>query len=219
MTAAEIAALLMGVAALGTMLAARYRSRVDQVPGLLAAISNLRKELEECHDSQDDSAHLMDDLRDRLDAKIRELAKAIARIVQLESAMTMDAMAATLDRDVEALRHVLDKIRGNGIVLTSSQDGARLIYANRYFCESLGYTEKELLAIPWQELIHPDDLPRAESAELGAHFDRGEFAGRYKHRDGQWIRMRWFFTEYGKKKTNAFCVVWPERRRGDVPHR
>jgi PAS domain S-box-containing protein len=69
----------------------------------------------------------------------------------------------------------------------------RWLRANPYLCELLGYSEEELLQTSSQALTHPDDLPRelAGSQALAA----GEvpylrLEKRYRHRDGQYLRVR-----------------------------
>jgi PAS domain S-box-containing protein len=71
----------------------------------------------------------------------------------------------------------------------------RIVQVNAAFCRMLGYSEKDLLATAWQELIHPGDIEA--SRRMGEQL--GEAPGgcleaekRYLHRDGHsvWGRMR-----------------------------
>ncbi|PAW88852.1 MAG: hypothetical protein B9S33_04275 [Pedosphaera sp. Tous-C6FEB] len=65
---------------------------------------------------------------------------------------------------------------------------------NPAFTHSLGWTEEELLARPFMELIHPDDQA-AMRAEVERQTVRGEkalhFVNRYRHRDGSWRTLAW----------------------------
>ena len=76
----------------------------------------------------------------------------------------------------------------------SGQDG-RLIQVNAAFCEMLGYSAQELVAMAWSELTHPDDLELSlrGKEQLAREPDRCvEFEKRYIHRSGNvvWTRTR-----------------------------
>jgi len=80
-----------------------------------------------------------------------------------------------------------------GMCMTAP-DG-RFLHANAALCRMLGYSADELLAGAWQQITHPDDLPRSRDA--AATFNKGmattlEFEKRYIHREGQpiWARVR-----------------------------
>jgi PAS domain S-box-containing protein len=60
--------------------------------------------------------------------------------------------------------------------------------------EMLGYTEAEALAIPYMEMIHPDDRARAVDAvkrqvQAGERIDN--FVGRFRHKDGSYRMLSW----------------------------
>ncbi len=60
--------------------------------------------------------------------------------------------------------------------------------------ELLGYTVEEALRIPYFELMHPEDRPRAEELvhrqfELGERVD--EFVGRFRRKNGSWRTLSW----------------------------
>ena len=78
-------------------------------------------------------------------------------------------------------------------VVYASMSG-RIEYANRAFCELVGYTADELLEKTWQDLTHPDDLERDRS--LGRQVLAGELPHytmekRYVHKDGSavWVEL------------------------------
>jgi diguanylate cyclase (GGDEF)-like protein/PAS domain S-box-containing protein len=62
--------------------------------------------------------------------------------------------------------------------------------------ESLGYTPEELRAVPFVELVHPEDRERTETESAGL-FEGGVtvgFENRYKAKDGSWHWLRWSST-------------------------
>ena len=76
----------------------------------------------------------------------------------------------------------------------SATDG-RFVQVNATVCRMLGYSERELLALGWPELTHPDDLEAGrETLELllGAPSACVEMEKRYLHRSGSvvWVRVR-----------------------------
>lgn len=68
-------------------------------------------------------------------------------------------------------------------------------YANKQFCDIVGYSLKELLDIPFSDLIYPDDLERAmESYKESSLKDRdiiSNFFCRYVKKDGSIIWTKW----------------------------
>ncbi|MEO7354750.1 MAG: PAS domain S-box protein [Gemmatimonadales bacterium] len=81
---------------------------------------------------------------------------------------------------------------GAGMALLT-RDG-RNIRVNNALCLMLGYTEAELLAITWRDIVHPDDL--ASSLQTWERFDRREATvarseKRYFRHDGSiiWISL------------------------------
>lgn len=68
----------------------------------------------------------------------------------------------------------------------------RLRWVNPAFTEALGHSPEELLALPsYLDLLHPDDVPRAQ-ALIAAHrvgVPSPSLVVRVRHRDGSW---RWF---------------------------
>jgi diguanylate cyclase (GGDEF)-like protein/PAS domain S-box-containing protein len=64
---------------------------------------------------------------------------------------------------------------------------------NRAFAATLGYTESELLARPFTDLIHPDDIERTRLVlqNLGAGEDCVFFENRYRAHDGTWHWLAW----------------------------
>lgn len=72
-------------------------------------------------------------------------------------------------------------------IATVAMDG-RFLSANRAWCNMLGYTETELLAMQFQQITHPDDLEqslRLLSEARSGERDLYSFEKRYLHKDGR----------------------------------
>lgn len=79
------------------------------------------------------------------------------------------------------------------MLCTAKPDGY-FLEVNDAWTTTLGYSREELLARPWAELVHPDDLARTEEEDAGL-FTEGtgsmEFENRYLAKDGSWRWLRW----------------------------
>ncbi|MBV9470247.1 MAG: PAS domain S-box protein, partial [Abitibacteriaceae bacterium] len=64
---------------------------------------------------------------------------------------------------------------------------------NPAFIEALGYTEAELLAQPFRELVHPDDWPATEATieQLWQGQPVVGFENRYRTKQGDWRWLEW----------------------------
>ena len=93
-----------------------------------------------------------------------------------------------------ALREMRDRFRSIfdhapiGVAMVSLE--GRYLQVNRSLCEILGYTEKELRALTWQEITHPDDL--AASSDYARRIVKGEFPRyhlekRFLHAEGRTV--------------------------------
>jgi PAS domain S-box-containing protein len=67
---------------------------------------------------------------------------------------------------------------------------------NPAFMRTLGWSEEELLARPFFELVHPEDVPatRAELEKLGEGVPTQRFENRYRCKDGTWRWLSWTTT-------------------------
>jgi PAS domain S-box-containing protein len=72
-------------------------------------------------------------------------------------------------------------------------DDGRFLRLNPAWTRVLGWTEAEMLARPFLDLIHPDDRERTarEAARLGKGTTVVGFENRYRHRDGRWRTFTW----------------------------
>jgi diguanylate cyclase (GGDEF)-like protein/PAS domain S-box-containing protein len=68
---------------------------------------------------------------------------------------------------------------------------------NAAWRDCLGYSDEELRAAPFLELVHPDDLERTKAETAGLFEGNGAIAGfenRYLAKDGTWHWLRWSST-------------------------
>ena len=73
------------------------------------------------------------------------------------------------------------------IAMAITHPDGRWIKVNRALCELLGYTERDLLEIPFQTVTHPDDIaPNLELFQraLAGEIDGYQMEKRYIHREG-----------------------------------
>lgn len=79
------------------------------------------------------------------------------------------------------------------MLATAGPDG-RFIHLNPAWTATLGYTLDELRAVPFIELVHPEDR-EATIYETRRHFEQGKtvfrFQNRYRHRDGSYRWLEW----------------------------
>jgi PAS domain S-box-containing protein len=73
-----------------------------------------------------------------------------------------------------------------------SSDGY-FVRVNPAFTRVLGYTEAELLARPYIDLVHPDDQPETETMTSGIASGRAVdyYENRYRCKDGSWRWIAW----------------------------
>lgn len=71
-----------------------------------------------------------------------------------------------------------------------------IISANRAWTKTLGYTEAELCAEPYINLIHPDDIAPTlkEASALASGQDVVRFSNRYRHKNGKYRWLEWSST-------------------------
>ena len=91
------------------------------------------------------------------------------------------------DRDAERLFELCPDL-----LAVSSFDGY-LLKVNAAWTRALGWSREELLARPYGDYVHPDDIQRtiAAAQELVAGRSISGFANRYQHRDGGYRWLSW----------------------------
>ncbi|MEM9540666.1 MAG: PAS domain S-box protein [Cyanobacteria bacterium P01_E01_bin.42] len=121
-----------------------------------------------------------------------------------------------LRRGEEQLRHLNEtleaKVRDRTLSLQNSEARFRSLFeqtaigitftelrgehisANQKFCDLLGYSQSEILQLKWQEITHPEDLPRQQEFYrqiLAGEIKHYSLEKRYLHRDGReiWVNL------------------------------
>jgi diguanylate cyclase (GGDEF)-like protein/PAS domain S-box-containing protein len=77
-----------------------------------------------------------------------------------------------------------------GVGITHMDADGRRLSVNRTFCEMLGYTEQEFLALPFDALLHPDEadaIRLARDKVLCGELKASTMERRYRCRDSRWI--------------------------------
>ncbi|HWO83335.1 MAG TPA: sensor domain-containing diguanylate cyclase [Solirubrobacterales bacterium] len=104
--------------------------------------------------------------------------------------LLITSIVARRARADERARHFFDLSRD--MLCTANMDGY-FVELNEAWTQALGYSLDELRAIPFVELVHPEDRERteAESAGLFEGAETLSFENRYLAKDGTWHWLRW----------------------------
>ncbi|HEX6536094.1 MAG TPA: PAS domain S-box protein [Gemmatimonadaceae bacterium] len=100
-------------------------------------------------------------------------------------------MAEAVRESEERFRVAFDQA-AIGMAITSAE--GRWLKVNRALCDILGYTEGELLASTFQDVTHPDDVPRSVAVlrrAVAGELDRYQLEKRYIHKRGHtvWVAL------------------------------
>lgn len=109
-------------------------------------------------------------------------------------ASTVPSPLATISALRESEEHFRDAFDFAAIGITVSTVEGRWIRLNRAFCHIVGYAEDELLGGAFQEITHPDDLPRDLELlrqAIEGKLDRWRLEKRLLHKDGRpvWVEL------------------------------
>ena len=90
----------------------------------------------------------------------------------------------------EALESLLN-LSGE-LMCIASKEG-RFQWVNDAFERVLGFSIEELLARPFFDFVHPDDveITRSKLEKLRSGLDVIRFENRYRHKDGGWKHLAW----------------------------
>lgn len=104
----------------------------------------------------------------------------------------------SLSRSVDDEYSIMSRLLKKAPVLFVVAGRERFEYVSPRWTEVLGWSEKELTSQPWINFVHPEDQERTihvrdESMRLS---EVHAFVNRYLHRDGRYIPLVWFATEW-----------------------
>ena len=87
-----------------------------------------------------------------------------------------------------------------------ANDKGYFVLVSPSFANYLGYTVEQMLAVPFVEFIHPDDLTSTEDEydQVKNGQPTHHFINRYKHADGSWKWLEWTSTP---NNDLIYCVV------------
>lgn len=118
--------------------------------------------------------------------------------------LSFNKMARSLNASVQELRRSEERFRSAfdyaTIGMALAECGGRMIQVNAALCRIVGYDEDELLRLPFQSLVHPEDRGKAqEQIELLASGKKASFVleKRCLHKQGQvvWVYLSGSLTE------------------------
>jgi diguanylate cyclase (GGDEF)-like protein/PAS domain S-box-containing protein len=118
------------------------------------------------------------------------LTRWLFTAISLTVVMTLtSAIVARRARADERARRFFDL--SHDMLCTSNLDGY-FVEVNGAW-ERLGYTPEEMRAVPFVDLVHPEDRKRteAEAAKLFEGVETVGFENRYRAKDGSWRWLRW----------------------------
>lgn len=132
------------------------------------------------------------------------LTRWLFTAVSLTVVMTLTSViVARRARSDERARRFFDL--SHDMLCTSNLDG-HFVEMNAAWGR-LGYSPEELRAVPFVDLVHPDDRERteAEAAKLFEGVETVGFENRYRAKDGSWhwLRWSWFWPRTSRCSTVA----------------
>lgn len=143
---------------------------------------------EPIHNEHGEVTHLFGTLLDISDRKQMELQ---LQQEKADLATLVDQYSEQLAENMAEYQAIFE-FAGVGLDYIDRQ--GRIIRANRYCCELLGYSEPELLELTLQDLTHPDDLPhdlKVQQEILSGQRSHFTLEKRCLRKDGQaiWVRV------------------------------
>jgi PAS domain S-box-containing protein len=133
-------------------------------------------------------------LRDEIEF-MREVGERVrSAVARREAQIELQALAASLERQVEARTQERDRTwaLSQDLLSVASLEGF-FVSVNPAWEEALGWSADEIRAMPFHTLVHPDDLAstRAEMARLAAGERSTGFENRYRTRSGAYRWLSW----------------------------
>ena len=127
-----------------------------------------------------------------IDTQPREFDRAARQNLSDLAALAVDEMelrrASRQLRESEARFKSAFALSAAGMALVAPH--GRWMQVNQRLCDTVGYTQAEMLATTFQDITHPDDLDldlgqvrRLLAGEIASY----EMEKRYRHKDGHWV--------------------------------
>ncbi|SFO70080.1 PAS domain S-box-containing protein [Variovorax sp. PDC80] len=154
--------------------------------------------------------------RDELDFT-REVGERIrSAIARREAQLELQAFAESLAREVEVRTRERDRtweLSQDLLAVANGQGSFESV--NPAWEAVLGWSRQELMAMPFRQLVHPDDLAATE-AEL-ARLAKGErtrgFENRYRAKDGSYRWLSWTAVPEGGLNYSAARDITQQKER------
>ncbi|MFH0755996.1 MAG: PAS domain S-box protein, partial [Bacteroidota bacterium] len=163
---------------LSLVLAGRMQRLISQ------PIIQLKNHIDKLADNQDFSAHLTRLYDDEIGSLYDGFNNLLDQITLRQNERAM-AKKALIESEIKFRSVFENSPLGKSM---TGMDGS--LKVNGAFSNMLGYTEKELQAIKWQEITHPDDLEestRVVQSLLDGEISNVRYEKRYKHKNGHFV--------------------------------
>jgi PAS domain S-box-containing protein len=147
---------------------------------------NLQQEKDKLLHIQGELQKAYNEIEHRVSERTAELLEANQNL-QAEI-LERKKMQEALSRSEEYFRNIFEY---STIGMSITEIGGKL-KTNKAFCQILGYTEKELAKLKWQEITHPDDVERDQvifDSIISGENDSARWEKRYLHKNGDvvWV--------------------------------
>lgn len=141
---------------------------------------------------------LADELIGVLDVQANILDRFDEQDIRIKSTLADQIAVAVRNArtfaDVEQARQETERVFNSSIdMLGSANTEGYFVALNPSWQHTLGYSMEDLLAHPFLEYVHPDDVgvTRAEVTRVAEGLETVGFENRFKHRDGHYLWISW----------------------------
>lgn len=113
------------------------------------------------------------------------------------------------DKIVQEMQRLVE--RADGLTVIADHSTGKFVMASEAWTEVLGWSKKELTTIPFNTLMHPEDLTRTHASGVlipsGGGMIVNGLESRYRHKDGSYIKLKWHGFMHGAFSYSTACVV------------
>ncbi|GEM_PF-835375 len=141
---------------------------------------------------------LGDDLIGVLDVQSNVIDRFDDQDIRIKSTLADQIAVAVRNartfEEVERARQETERVFSSSIdMLGSANFEGHFVSLNPAWEQTLGYTPEELMATPFVDFVHPDDIEATnlEAAKLAEGAGTISFENRYKHKDGHYLWISW----------------------------